>query len=246
MKNARRHRWLSVTALLVLSAAAATAFELARLPGGKEIRASLTGRYAGQRGERWLPLAAISPALRTAVLSWEDAAFYHHGGVEPRYVLHAALTDLRQRRYARGGSTITQQLAKNLFLSREKTLRRKFDDMVVAMRMEQVLTKDEILEVYLNTAEWGPGMYGVEAASRRYFGVSASRLDWAQSALLVSILQNPRSFDPCLAPLRSTFMRRARVLRAVERDGHINASERWGERPLQVQCRPVDEFNARR
>jgi membrane peptidoglycan carboxypeptidase len=180
----------------------------------------------------------MSPRLRASVLAWEDPQFYGHNGINPGYIADALLVDLRERRFARGGSTITQQLAKMLFLSAEKTLRRKLQDALLARRIEQALTKDEILETYLNSAFWGHRAYGAEAAARAYFDTSSGALDWTKAALLASILPNPRAFDPC-HDTAAAGRRRNRVLDALARQDEITASEyriALGA-PIAVSCR---------
>jgi membrane peptidoglycan carboxypeptidase len=185
----------------------------------------------------WKPLWAISPRLRASVLAWEDPRFYHHAGVSPRYIADALLLDLREWRLARGGSTITQQLAKTLWLTPEKTVRRKLEDAVLAVRLERVLTKDEILETYLNSAFWGDRVYGAEAAARAYFKASADSLDWAQSAVLASMLPNPRRLNPCHDLVAAT-QRRNRVLGVLERLGSISPSDyrTAADTPMTLSC----------
>src|SRR4051812_402756 len=222
-----KRRVAVIAAAGILTCALALGYELARLPSGAEMRAQMRRRYPA--GVQWRPLAKISPELRQAVLAWEDPAFFHHGGVSYAYTASAAAVDMRERRFARGGSTITQQVAKNLFLAKEKTLRRKFDDAVLARRLEVALSKEEILEVYLNTADWGDDgsgtVYGAEAASQHYFEKTASELDWGEAALLASLLQNPRAYGPCVAPESAARGRRDRILRLLLKDGAIDASQ---------------------
>jgi membrane peptidoglycan carboxypeptidase len=156
-----------------------------------------------------VPLWAISTNLQTAVVLWEDPAFYHHSGLDYSEIVRATLINLRAGSYRRGASTITQQVAKNLFLGPEKTLHRKVREAILARRLERALTKDDILTLYLNVAEWGDGIVGAEVASRRYFGKSAADLDWAEAALLAGILPNPREWNPCKDPARAVQARHA-------------------------------------
>ena len=197
---------------------------IAELPSRTTLRTSISGRIPRGAVRTWKPLWYISPQLRASVIAWEDPRFYHHSGISAGYVVDALLVDIREWRYARGGSTITQQLAKNLFLTREKTVARKLRDVVLARRLEGALTKDEILEVYLNTAEWGDGVYGVDAAARFYFGTRSDRLDWSQSAALAAMLPNPRLFNPC-RDRRAAERRRDRVLDAAAQQGALTANE---------------------
>ena len=179
------------------------------LPQTDEIRGQLFTQRPPLGQGTWVPLWAISPHLQTAVVTWEDPAFFHHSGLNYPEIARAAWIDLRTASYRRGASTITQQVAKNIFLGPEKTLRRKVREAILAGRIERALSKEEILTVYLNIAEWGDGIVGAEAASRRYFGKPASDLNWAESALLAGILPNPREWNPCKDPVHAIQMRHA-------------------------------------
>ncbi|MBP2669612.1 MAG: glycosyl transferase family 51 [Deltaproteobacteria bacterium] len=150
----------------------------------------------GPRNPRWTPYGAIPPTLKKAVVAAEDAHFYAHEGVDYEAMKDAIRTDLEKGRFARGGSTITQQLAKNLFLSREKTLIRKGKEIVLAWRMEDALTKRRILELYLNVVELGPMVYGIGHASQYYFGKPPSALTVRECAFLASMLPGPRVYNP--------------------------------------------------
>jgi monofunctional biosynthetic peptidoglycan transglycosylase len=145
---------------------------------------------------RWTPYAAISPALKRAVLVAEDVNFFSHRGFALDE-LESALEDaLRERELPRGASTITQQLAKNLWLSRSRTPLRKAREALLTAELERRLSKRRILELYLNVAEFGPGLYGVGAASRRYFGKAAADLDEREAAELAAVLPRPDSWHP--------------------------------------------------
>ena len=143
-----------------------------------------------------VPLEKVSPNLIKAVLSVEDQRFFEHGGIDPIRVAAAGLRNLRQGRRAEGGSTITQQLARQSFLSRDKTYRRKMKEVIVAAYIENVYTKNDILELYLNKVYFGDGLYGVEAASRGYFGKRAAELTVDEGALLAGLIQSPSSYAP--------------------------------------------------
>ena len=145
--------------------------------------------------QRFVPYERISPLLRRAVLVAEDDAFFSHGGLDWNEMRESARRDLEAGRIVRGGSTITQQLAKNLWLSSERSVVRKLEEIFLALRLERALSKRRIFELYLNLIEWGDGVYGVEAASRRYFGLSASDLDARQAVLLAAVIINPRRFS---------------------------------------------------
>jgi monofunctional biosynthetic peptidoglycan transglycosylase len=157
-------------------------------------------RLAQQRSNKkirqtWVAYSSISPNLKRAVLAAEDSGFAEHDGVEWEAIEKAALENLEKGKIKRGGSTITMQLAKNLFLSPDRSLLRKGQELVITFMLEAVLEKRRILEIYLNVAEWGEGVFGIEAAARHYYGVSAKQLSAEQSAWLASILPAPKRFD---------------------------------------------------
>jgi monofunctional biosynthetic peptidoglycan transglycosylase len=132
------------------------------------------------------------------VLSGEDFSFYSHKGVDWFELRQSLVKDLRELRFARGASTVTQQLAKNLFLSRDKTVKRKVRELVLARRMEKTLTKDRILELYLNVVELGDMVYGVGAGARYHFGKQPSELSLRECTFLAAMLPGPKVYDPDL------------------------------------------------
>jgi monofunctional biosynthetic peptidoglycan transglycosylase len=146
--------------------------------------------------QRWTSYSRISADLKRAVLVAEDDAFWQHEGVDFEQLQESFERDLAQGRFVRGGSTITQQLAKNLYLSPSKNPLRKLREFVIARRLEAELKKARILELYLNVIEWGDGIYGVEAASHTYFNMPASSLGPGESALLAAAIVNPRILNP--------------------------------------------------
>jgi len=158
----------------------------------------------------WRPIGRISRYLRAAVIYAEDYNFYRHDGVDWGALEHAVENDLSHGQLAVGGSTITQQLAKNLYLSPNKSFIRKLREMLIAFSLEDDLGKQRILELYLNVVEWGDGIYGAEAAARAYFRRSAAALDSAQSALLAGALVNPRLLVPSHPSAR--LLRRQRII----------------------------------
>jgi 1A family penicillin-binding protein len=161
-----------------------------------------------------VPLARVSPHLVNAILAIEDQRFYDHNGVDVVRVAGAALSNLREGRLAQGGSTITQQLARQSFLTAEKTYRRKLTEIVVAARLEEQFTKDQILELYLNKVYFGDGLYGVEAASLGYLGKPASAVTVAEAALLAGLVKSPSSYAPTVSLEKAT-ARRNVALRAM-------------------------------
>jgi monofunctional biosynthetic peptidoglycan transglycosylase len=143
-----------------------------------------------------VPYSRISPALKRAVLVAEDAAFWQHEGVDFEELQESIRVNWEQGRAVRGASTITQQLAKNLYLSPSRNPLRKLRELVIARRLEAALPKARIFEIYLNVIEWGDGIWGAEAAARSYFGIPASALNAEQAALLAGAIVNPRVHNP--------------------------------------------------
>ncbi|MEZ5618313.1 MAG: monofunctional biosynthetic peptidoglycan transglycosylase [Rhodocyclaceae bacterium] len=163
--------------------------------------------------KQWVPYARISNSLKRAVVAAEDAKFSGHEGFDWEGIQKALEKNQKKGRIVAGGSTISQQLAKNLFLSGDKTPWRKAQEAVITLMLEAVLDKRRILEIYLNVVEWGPGTFGAEAAARHYYGVSAAQLSAEQSARLAVLLPNPRRFgrlqdSPYLAARSQIILRR--------------------------------------
>ena len=149
-----------------------------------------------------VPLSRISPAMQRAAIVAEDARFYEHDGVDWEAVRGAVERNLEKGGVKVGGSTITQQLAKNLYLSPARTPWRKLREIAIAKRLERRLSKKRILELYLNVVEFGTRTFGVEAASRRYFGKSARDLSREEAATLAAVIPSPRIYDPVKYPQR--------------------------------------------
>ncbi len=171
-----------------------------------------------------VPLESVSPHVIDAVLAIEDRRFYQHRGIDLPRVAAAAWRNLQARRIVQGGSTITQQLARVSQLSPVRTYRRKVREAFLAVRLEQRYPKAEILEQYLNTVYFGEGLYGVEAASRGYFGKPASQLSTHEAALLAALVRSPSNDSPWVAPDRA-LKRRNLVLRLMERQGKITSEQ---------------------
>jgi monofunctional biosynthetic peptidoglycan transglycosylase len=146
--------------------------------------------------QQWVPLSQISPYVIKAVIIAEDDKFWSHEGFDFDAIQKAIEKDLKQKKFKVGGSTISQQLAKNLFLSPSKNPVRKLKEAILTWRLERNLSKKRIIEIYLNVAEWGDGLFGVEAAAQRYFGKPAAGLSAMESARLAAVLPNPRRYDP--------------------------------------------------
>ena len=181
----------------------------------RQAQAAEHGRTIG-RHWTWVPLSRISPSLRQAVVAAEDALFFTHEGFDWEGIKVAAKYNLEAGEFKRGGSTITQQLAKNLYLSAERSLIRKAREALITRSLEHHLTKERILELYLNVAEWGQGVYGAEAAARHHFKKSAHDLTADEAAWLATILPSPRRYDPLR---KATFLTRRhnRILKWITR-----------------------------
>ena len=147
----------------------------------------------------FIPLAAVPPLFLRTLLLGEDAGFYTHSGIDFREMPAALLTDWARGGAARGASTITQQLAKNLFLSPEKNFGRKLQELSLTLLLESALGKNRILEIYLNVIQWGPGLFGLRPAARTYFGREPQALTPAQMAFLVSLIPGPVKYQSSFA-----------------------------------------------
>ena len=167
---------------------------------GKEVRRAYT----------WVPYRRISPHLKRAVLVAEDSAFWEHEGIDLEQIKVAIETAIERGDAPRGASTITQQLAKNLYLSPSRDPFRKLRELIITRRLEAELPKARILELYLNVVEWGDGVWGAEGAAQRYFGTPAASLSRAQSALLAGALINPIRYSPGRPPPR--LLRRQQII----------------------------------
>jgi monofunctional glycosyltransferase len=147
--------------------------------------------------QKWVRLSQISPYLIKAVLVGEDDKFWSHEGFDYEAIQKAIEKDVKSKKFKLGGSTISQQLAKNLYLSPSKNPVRKIREAILTWRMEHILNKKRILELYLNVAEWGDaGVFGIEMAARHYYGKSASEINPEEASRLASVLPNPRKFNP--------------------------------------------------
>ena len=163
---------------------------------------------------KWVPYARISPHLKRAMIAAEDAKFAEHAGFDWDGIRNALEKNRKAGRVVGGGSTITQQLAKNLFLSPARSYFRKAEEAVVTVMLEAMLPKQRIFEIYLNVIEWGNGVFGAEAAARRYFGKPAAGLSDLEAATLAAVIPSPRLYDPVRHSQRVA--RRARqILRAM-------------------------------
>jgi penicillin-binding protein 1A len=181
----------------------------------------------GMSGGEAVGLHEMSPYIPEAVIAIEDRRFYSHFGVDPIGLARAMVTNVLGGRFSQGGSTLTQQLAKNLFLKPDRTLERKVQEVLLAFWLEHKHTKDQILQMYLNRVYFGSGSYGVEAASRRYFGKSAHDVTLAEAALLAGLLKAPSRLSPARDP-KAAEERAQLVLAAMREEGMIGAKQQSG------------------
>ena len=208
MPKKRRSKWLIfLISLLILPLLLYFLFvpDLSKLKKGNPQKTALMEyreKESKQKGKRfrinkiWVPLSNISPYLVKAVLIAEDDKFWSHEGFDYEAIQKALEKDMKAGRFKFGGSTISQQLARNLYLSPAKNPLRKMREAIITWRMEKILSKRRILELYLNLMEWGEGIFGVEAASRHYYGKPSSELTPQEAARLAAVLPNPRKYSP--------------------------------------------------
>ncbi|MBQ4402742.1 MAG: PBP1A family penicillin-binding protein [Synergistaceae bacterium] len=193
-----------------------------------------------------LELHEMSPNIVRAVLAAEDSAFYQHGGIRLGSIMRALWTDVVEGGKVQGASTITQQLARNLFLTHEKSITRKAKEIIIAMRLEKLFPKDKILELYLNTINFGHGAWGVETAARTYFDKSARDLDLAQSAILAGLIANPGRYNP-QSSISNAKARQNYVLGRMETLGWITPEQRQTayneELEFRSRVNKIEEFN---
>ena len=185
-----------------------TAFIELRTDEARAARRTLTIR------QKWVPYGQISPNLKRAVIVAEDSAFFDHDGIDLNEIKASLEKNWEEGQFLRGASTITQQLAKNLYLSPSKNPMRKVTELLITRRLEAALSKRRIFEIYLNVIEWGDGIFGCEAAARAYFGLSAADLDQSQAALLAGAIINPREHSPA-RPTRRLLRRQEIILRRM-------------------------------
>ena len=189
-----------------------------------DINGKLLTSLHGEANRELASLEQISPELKLAVVAVEDSSFYRHQGLNPYSVGRAALANIEKGAVSEGASTLTMQLVKNLFLTRERTFSRKLAEAILAIRVEQVFSKDEILEMYLNNIYWGHNNYGIQTAAQSYFNKSAEELNLAEAAVLAGLIQAPEQYSPFLN-YSNTKKRQAAVLARMQTLGWISPQE---------------------
>lgn len=192
----------------------------------------------GGNGRLYADYSELKPETVNAFLSIEDSRFFEHGAVDVQRILKAAATDILSGSAKEGASTITQQLVKNTYLSPEKTIMRKIKEVRLARAVEKDMSKDEILGLYLNSLYFGNNIYGIETASRRYFGKTASEITVGESALLAAMINNPGKYDPISRP-ENAEKRRKLVLRRMLELGHLSDND------YELACAPINPVSTR-
>ncbi|PLS76682.1 MAG: hypothetical protein CYG61_01220 [Actinobacteria bacterium] len=249
----RYRRLLFLTTLLTFTALSGTAFVLVRVPLPPEAPQAQTTLITDANGVRLasldsgenrvlVDLSEVPKVVVDAVLAAEDKAFFDHGGLDPFGIARATWADVRGRSL-QGGSTITQQYVKNVYLGRERTVWRKFKEAILAMKIERKLGKYEILERYLNTIYLGRGAYGVQAAARAYFGKDVSELGLREAAYLAGLIRSPEAADATRSAKVAT-ARRDRTLVAMQRAGSITAAQRAAAAAQPVSSYVVSKANS--
>jgi monofunctional biosynthetic peptidoglycan transglycosylase len=191
----------------------------------KDWRGKLHPFVVGPQNPWWTTADSIPPEMKWAVIVAEDANFYRHEGIDVKAIKNAIKYDLEKKHFARGASTITQQVAKNLYLSRGKTLTRKFEEIYLAKRMEQELTKGRILELYLNIVELGPMVYGIGHGGRYYFDKPADALTPRECAFLAAMLPGPQKVYNPYRHLDRVLKRSDMILGDLRQKGLLTEAE---------------------
>lgn len=246
-----------VLALIALGALVTAVYVArAQLPGFEELKSSPNGQMIrvhaadgtvlvslGPSYGEWLPYDRIPRVMRDATVAVEDRRFYSHLGVDPIGVARSVQVRLDRGRWVQGGSTITQQLARNVFLTSQKKFGRKFREWILALAMERKFSKEQILELYLNKVYYGGGSYGIDAASRKFFGHDASDLSLSEAAIVAGLVKAPSNYSPT-ADAEAAVGRAGVVLRVMEQTGAITPAQAADANPQAVKLAPAPRQNS--
>ena len=206
-----------------------------------DIKGTLLTSIHDEANREVVPLAKISPQLKRSVIAIEDSHFYTHYGINPGGVMRAMVKNMEEGRTVEGGSTLTMQLVKNLFLSPKRAISRKLAEAVLAIRLEQIFKKDQILELYLNQVYWGHNLYGAEMAARSYFGKSASKLTLAEAAMMAGMIQAPEDYSPFIN-FKVAKQRQATVLKRMKELQWITDREEAAALKQQIKLGKITSF----
>ena len=229
---------------------------MASLPGFAELKSSPNGQTIrvhaldgtvlvalGPSYGQWLDGGRIPGVMKDAMVAVEDRRFYQHPGVDPIGIARSLKVRLATGHFSQGGSTITQQLARNVFLTSTRTFGRKFREMILALAIERKFSKDEILELYLNKVYFGGGAYGIDAASRRFFGHGADHLSLAEAAIIAGLVKAPSNYSPT-ADAQAAIGRAGVVIRTMRETGRITAAQADAADPKSVALAPEPHQNS--
>jgi penicillin-binding protein 1A len=262
-KKPRKRRTASFFKLMLFGLAAAilalvvaVLVAMASLPGFRELQSSPNGQMVRVRAADgtvivslgpsygdWLPYDKLPPVMVDAMVAVEDRRFYMHPGVDPIGIVRSTWVRIERGHWAQGGSTITQQIARNIFLTNTRTFGRKFREMILALAMERKFSKEQILELYLNRVYFGGGAYGLDAASRKFFGHPGNRLTLTEAAIIAGLVKAPSRYSPTADA--EAAIDRAKVVIEVMRDaGKISQSEADAADPASVKLAPEPRQNS--
>jgi len=243
-----------LAALVALGIAVVVA--MSSLPGFSELKSSPNGQMIrvhaadgsvlvslGPSYGQWLDSGTIPQVMKDAMIAVEDRRFYRHPGVDPIGVARSVKVRFGTGRWSQGGSTITQQLARNIFLTNTRTFGRKFREMILALALERRFSKEQILELYLNKVYFGGGAYGIDAASRRFFGHGANRLSLAEAAIIAGLVKAPSNYSPT-ADAQAAIGRAGVVIETMRETGKISWEEAQEAKPDAVQLAPEPRQNS--
>ncbi|QYO68755.1 penicillin-binding protein [Leptolyngbya sp. 7M] len=208
-----------------------------------DINGTLLDSIHDEANREVVNLNQISPDLKRAVLAIEDSYFFSHHGINPSGIARAFLANMEEGQTVEGGSTITMQLVKNLFLTPERTMSRKVAEAVLSLRLEQVFTKDQILEMYLNQVYWGHNTYGVETAAKSYFNKPASELSLAEASMMAGLIQAPEVFSP-FVDYQKAKERQAIVLQRMRQIGWATDAEVAQAKATPLKLGEITSFRA--
>ncbi len=251
-------KWaLAIGFLGLVSLAVAVAVAMASLPDYQQLsRRSDLGQMVRVRAAdgtllvslgpsfgRWLTYDEIPPTMRSAMMAVEDRRFRSHVGVDPIGMARSVKVRFETGRWRQGGSTITQQLARNIFLTNSRTFGRKVKEAVLALALERKFTKDQILELYLNRVYFGGGAYGIDAASRTFFGHGAERLSLGEAAIIAGLVKAPSNYSPT-ADVEAARGRAGVVLNSMVENGFLPAAAATGVNPAEIKVQPTQKQNS--
>jgi penicillin-binding protein 1A len=240
----------------VIALVIAVVIAMASLPGYDELKSSPNGQMVrvhaadgtvivslGPSYGQWIPFAQIPRVMVDAMVATEDRRFYMHPGVDPIGIARSSMVRIERGRWIQGGSTITQQLARNIFLTNTRTFARKFREVILALAMERKFSKQQVLELYLNRVYFGGGAYGIDAAARKFFGHSAERLTLGEAAIVAGLVKAPSNYSPT-ADAAAAVGRAKVVIDLMRQQGKVRATDEANADPADVTLAPEPKQNS--